>query len=102
MGKTVTISMDDLPPITEAERRRFREMEQAGEPIDFSDIPPLSPEALRQAERGRFFRPTKQQITLRIDANVLDWFRRNTSKGYQTDINRVLSDYVARQRKKTG
>jgi uncharacterized protein (DUF4415 family) len=70
--------------------------------IDVSDIPPIPPEVLKRAVRGRFYRPVKQQVTLRIDANVLDWFKRNTPKGYQTDINRVLSDYVARQEKEPG
>jgi uncharacterized protein (DUF4415 family) len=49
-----------------------------------------------------FFRPVKAQTTLRIDSDVLDWFRRNApnGKGYQTDINRVLREYVAEQVKK--
>ena len=52
--------------------------------------------------RGRFFRPVKQQVTLRLDSNTLDWFKRRTPKGYQTDINRVLAEYVAAQQKKAG
>ena len=102
MGKTVVMSLDDIPPITDEERRRFREMEESKEPIDFSDIPPIPPEAFKNAVRGRFYRPVKEQVTLRLDANVLDWFKRNTPKGYQTDINRVLSEYVAEQEKKAG
>jgi uncharacterized protein (DUF4415 family) len=50
------------------------------------------------ARRSLLFRPVKQQITLRLDADVLDWFRRHPRKneGYQTNINRALRDYVAR------
>lgn len=48
--------------------------------------------------RGRFYRPAptvKQQVTLRIDADVLAWFRQHAPRGgYQSDINRVLREYV--------
>ena len=48
------------------------------------------------ARRGVFFRPIKRQITLRIDADLIDWFRRNPApgEGYQTGINRALREYV--------
>jgi uncharacterized protein (DUF4415 family) len=47
--------------------------------------------------RGALFRPVKQQITLRLDADVIDWFRRHPEhdEGYQTRINRALREYVA-------
>ena len=44
----------------------------------------------------------QEQVTLRVDSHTLDWFKRHTPKGYQTDINRVLSEYVAEQEKKAG
>jgi uncharacterized protein (DUF4415 family) len=51
------------------------------------------------AQRGVFFRPVKQQITLRLDADVVDWFRRNAgeNEGYQTSINKALREYVGRR-----
>jgi len=50
------------------------------------------------ARRGALFRPVKQQITLRLDADVIDWFRRHREReeGYQTSINRALREYVAK------
>ena len=50
------------------------------------------------AKRGMFFRPVKKQITLRIDADLIEWFRQHTNSdtGYQTRINEALRDYVAR------
>jgi uncharacterized protein (DUF4415 family) len=47
-----------------------------------------------------FYRPVKQQLTLRLDADVVAWFkaRAGSSEGYQTRINRVLRDYVQRHR----
>ncbi|HWS85126.1 MAG TPA: BrnA antitoxin family protein [Ktedonobacteraceae bacterium] len=65
--------------------------------IDTSDAPELSDWS--QGIRGLFYRPIKQQITLRIDADVIAWFKRSKPRGegYQTDINRVLREYVTQQ-----
>jgi uncharacterized protein (DUF4415 family) len=61
--------------------------------IDMSDIPPVHDWA--GAKRGAFYRPTKQQLTLRLDDDVVDWFRRRSGgKGYQTQINRALRAYI--------
>jgi uncharacterized protein (DUF4415 family) len=48
------------------------------------------------ARRGALFRPVKQQITLRLDADLIDWFRRHPKRdeGYQTSINQALREYV--------
>jgi len=48
------------------------------------------------ARRGLFYRAVKQQITLRLDADVVAWFRRHAPKGYQTSMNRALREYVRR------
>jgi len=65
--------------------------------IDTSDAPELSDWS--GAKRGLFYRPIKQQITLRIDADVITWFKcsKPRGQGYQTDINRVLREYVTQQ-----
>jgi uncharacterized protein (DUF4415 family) len=51
------------------------------------------------AKRGVFYRPIKQQITLRLDADVVDWFRQHpqSNAGYQTRINAVLRSYVEQE-----
>ncbi len=48
------------------------------------------------AKRGLFYRSIKQQITLRLDADLIDWFKNNhpQEEGYQTSINRALREYV--------
>ena len=48
------------------------------------------------ARRSAFFRPIKQQITLRLDADIIDWFKRHPKPdaGYQTTINQALREYV--------
>jgi uncharacterized protein (DUF4415 family) len=65
--------------------------------IDTSDAPELRDWS--GAKRGVFYRPVKQQLTLRLDADVVDWFKRHTTsdEGYQTRINRALREYVQGQ-----
>ena len=60
--------------------------------IDFSDIPELTDEEWSRAVRGKFYRPVKQQLTVRIDADVLDWLKRQTAsgRGYQSRMNQIL------------
>ena len=62
--------------------------------IDTSDIPEVLDWS--DAQRGLFYRPVKQQITLRLDANVVSWFKAQApgGRGYQTMINRALREYV--------
>lgn len=64
--------------------------------IDYSDIPPSKPEEWRDAVVGKFYRPIKQQLTLRIDTDVVDWFRKQ-GKGYQTRINELLRDAMMKE-----
>jgi uncharacterized protein (DUF4415 family) len=51
------------------------------------------------ARRGVFFRPIKQQLTLRLDADLIDWFKTHapTGEGYQTRINSALREYIAQR-----
>jgi uncharacterized protein (DUF4415 family) len=57
--------------------------------IDTSDIPELPPDAWKNAIRGRFYRPVKQAISMRLDADVVAWLKKR-GKGYQTRANRIL------------
>jgi len=63
--------------------------------VDTSDIPPLDEAFLRSATI-RLPEP-KASITIRLDREVLDWFR-SQGDGYQTRINAVLRMYVKAQR----
>ncbi len=56
------------------------------------------------AKRGLFYRPVKQQLTLRLDADVVSWFKSHAEgeEGYQTRINRTLREYVEQQVRKAG
>lgn len=68
----------------------------ADEEIDTNDIPEILDWS--GAKRGLLYRPVKQQITLRLDADVVAWFKASApgGRGYQTQINRVLREYAKR------
>ena len=64
--------------------------------IDTSDVPEVLDWS--GAKRGLLYRPIKRQITLRLDADVVAWFKANApnGRGYQTEINRVLREHAGR------
>lgn len=66
------------------------------EDIDYSDIPPVRD--WTGAVRGKFYRPEKQAVTIRLDADVVDWFKGREAR-YQTSVNRVLREYMLSHRK---
>ena len=59
--------------------------------IDTSDIPEVTDWS--KAQVGRFYRPIKQPVTIRLDADVIAWFKQ-TAPQYQTAVNKVLRDYM--------
>jgi uncharacterized protein (DUF4415 family) len=62
--------------------------------IDLSGLPEIPPEKFARALVRKGLQPVvrKAQITLRIDADVLEWFR-DRGAGYQSRINAVLRAY---------
>jgi uncharacterized protein (DUF4415 family) len=69
--------------------------------INTADIPEAPAENWVLARRAAFYRPVKQPVTIRLDADVLAWFKENaTSGGYQTEINRVLRKHALETGKK--
>jgi uncharacterized protein (DUF4415 family) len=59
--------------------------------IDTSDIPERPLAAWKDAVRGRFYRPVKQAVSMRLDADVIAWLKKS-GKGYQTRANRILRE----------
>ena len=52
------------------------------------------------AGEPRWNRPFKVRIALRVDAEVLDWFK-SKGPGYQTRMNRVLRNVMTEGKKRT-
>jgi uncharacterized protein (DUF4415 family) len=91
-AKIVRYKLDtgNLPPLTENQRAELAALAALPDSeIDYSDIPPLNDEWFPKAVRGRFYRPVKQQITARVDSDVLAWLKAG-GKGYQARMNAIL------------
>ena len=64
--------------------------------IDTVDIPEAPSENWAFAKRPGLYRAVKKPVTLRLDQDVVEWFKGHAPEGgYQTEINRVLRRYVA-------
>ena len=74
--------------------KRLRAIKE--EEIDYSDIPELDESFWETAVVE--YPEKKKPVTLRLDADVLEWFK-SKGKGYQTRINAVLRSYVDAHRK---
>ena len=64
--------------------------------IDLTDIPEIR-EIPSDYVIGKFYRPKKETVTIRIDADVLAWLK-STGSGYQTRINNFLRLLMQRNR----
>lgn len=63
--------------------------------IDTSDIPEVTDWS--KAEIGKFYRPIKQSVTVRLDKDVIAWLKSH-GPGYQTRINELLRRVMLRSR----
>jgi uncharacterized protein (DUF4415 family) len=84
----------------------FFEQPKGNRMTQLTDSPPLEPrvethQSWDDLERTRFYRPVKHSITLRVDADVLDWFKTNSDK-YQSRINQILRETMKREREARG
>jgi uncharacterized protein (DUF4415 family) len=91
MTKIVKKSLSDSR-LTSGRKGRLKRLAQLPDhQVDTSDIPELTETFWQNAGRNIFYRPVKQQLTLRLDADVIAWLRRQ-GRGYQTRANALLRD----------
>lgn len=91
-AETVRFRLDaaDLPPLSKAQKAELEALNALAErDIDYGDDPALDEDFWRNARRGRFYKPLKQQVTARLDADVLAWLK-SQGKGYQARMNAIL------------
>ena len=103
MNKKPTLkrfTKETLPP-DQSDWARVKAMKDKD--IDFSDSPALTPEQLARAvvRRGVRVKPNKLMLNLRVDADVLAWWRAR-GQGYQSEINAVLRAVMEEHLKCTG
>lgn len=89
---TQSQSQSQQRPLTASQKRELATIRALPDDrIDTSDIAELPPGAWQDAVRGRFYRPVKQAVSLRLDADVVAWLKKR-GKGYQTRANSILRE----------
>jgi uncharacterized protein (DUF4415 family)/uncharacterized DUF497 family protein len=101
MSKKSTVSYafdpNNPPPLTAEQKAEIDALaRQPDAGIDTSDIPPLGEAFWQNVVRNPFYRPVKQQVTVRVDADVLAWLR-SAGRGYQSKLNAILRQAMLRE-----
>jgi uncharacterized protein (DUF4415 family) len=95
------MSKDKLSPALEDEIKSL--LARGESQIDTDDISETNPAFWLNAKRPNLYKPTKEPVTLRLDSDVLAWFKEHKKeRGYQTEINKVLRHYVTEAQRKVG
>ena len=77
-----------MKKLTKEQKRDIRAIAaKRDEDIDFSDAPAVVDWS--GAEIGKFYRPTKKPVTMRLDSDVIAWLKAD-GRGYQTKANWLL------------
>lgn len=88
--KEVKYTPDALPPLTDVQREHLEKLaNMPDDQINYDDIPKLTEAQLAEFKQPEHYRPIKQQITARLDADVLAWLKAG-GKGYQSRMNAIL------------
>ena len=85
--------------LTEQQKKMLEALENMpDEEIDYSDIPRIT--NWSKPKTGLFYRPVKQEITLKLDEYVIDWFGDNLKDGQELHeaVNQALMDHIYRIR----
>lgn len=99
-SKIVKFKHNPERPLSAKEKRALAKLAKLpDDQIDTSDIPELSAEFWRNAVRGRFYRPLKQAVSLRLDSDIVAWLKK-PGKGYQTRANKILREKMLSELKK--
>ena len=96
-SKPVVYELNPNQPLTARQKRDIRALAAMLEDkIDTSDIPELPPGAWKNAVRGKWYRPLKQPVSIRLDADVLAWLK-SQGNGYQTKVNIFLRERMLKE-----
>ena len=87
--------------LTDAQKAEVETLEKlSDDEIDLSDIPEMTDIDWSKAKRGMFYKPDWQDVTLRLDQNVVDWFedQAETPEEAHQAINQALVEHMTRMR----
>jgi uncharacterized protein (DUF4415 family) len=100
-SKPVNVKRASGHPLTARQKRDIAALAaMPDENINATDITELPPDAWKDAVRGRFYRPIKKAVSLRLDSDVVAWLKKD-GKGYQTRANRILRERMLTETKKS-
>jgi len=86
-------TLKNLPPVSKKDLDRVDAIKD--EDIDYSDIPKITDFSnFRPWEHRQMFKPVKQTITCKLDADIVAWLKQD-GKGYQTRLNSILRKVMA-------
>ena len=89
------VRINGISKLTEEQREELRQLAAMPDSeIDFSDIPEITD--FTGFEVGKFYRPVKQTVTVRLDADLLNWLKQG-GKGYQSRMNAILRKVMQQQ-----
>jgi len=89
-----------MPKLSTSKRKELdRLAKRRDQQIDLSDIPEIK-RIPSDAVIGKFYRPRKTPVTIRLDADVLAWLKAS-GEGYQTRINEYLRQIMYRRTRTT-
>ena len=92
------VRVKGIPKLTEKQREELRKLAAMPDRnIDTSDIPEVTD--FTGFEVGKFYRPVKETVTVRLDADVLHWLKQG-GKGYQSRLNAILRREMQQNYKK--
>lgn len=91
------VRVKGVPKLTETQLNNLKRLaERPDDEIDYSDIPEITD--FSGFEVGKLYRPMKEAVTVRLDADVVHWLKRD-GKGYQTRLNAILRREMEKSRK---
>jgi uncharacterized protein (DUF4415 family) len=91
------VRVKGVPKLTDAQLANLKRLaERPDDEIDFSDIPEVTD--FSGFEVGKLYRPVKESVTVRLDADVVNWLKRD-GRGYQTRLNAILRREMERSKK---
>ncbi len=86
-----------MPKLSAEKRKELQKLaSKPDQEIDLTDIPEIQ-EIPSDAVIGKFYRPKKITVTIRLDADVIAWLKAR-GEGYQTRINSYLRELMQRSR----
>jgi len=96
-SRTVVYQLKPDQQLTARQKREIQKLATMPEDqVDTSDIPELPPGAWKNAVRGKWYRPVKKAVSIRLDADVLAWLKAKGS-GYQTRVNNLLRERMLKE-----